>query len=103
MRKIADITGEGEKFFLTGDLNFSNVMSVYEKSIRQLNQSPQWIFDFSQLVSSDSSGLALIIEWVKLAKQQNKPIQLLHLSQAIMSIAKVASIDVMLEKDCLGH
>jgi phospholipid transport system transporter-binding protein len=95
MQKFADITRQENKFLITGDLNFSNVMSVYEKSLPQLIKCPALVFDFSQLKSSDSAGLALIIEWIKLSKQQNKSIQFINLSNDIMSIAKAAGIDGM--------
>ena len=92
MHKNADITFQNNQFILTGDLNFSNAMSVYEKSLQQLTQCTDLDFNFSQLQSSDSSGLALVIEWVNLAKRYNKPIRF-TLSQDLMSIAKAAGID----------
>lgn len=95
MEKTANISMEGRQFFVAGDLHFSNVMPLYEKSLQSILACPELVFDFSQLKSSDSSGLALIVEWIKLAKQQNKPIQFLHLSQDIMSIAKAAGLDSM--------
>jgi len=44
-------------------------MSVYEKSLAQLHKEKSWHFDFSGLKSCDSSGIALMIEWIKLAKK----------------------------------
>lgn len=96
MQKNADITFQNNQFFISGDLNFSNVMSVYEKSLPQLNQSPECHFNFSQLTSSDSSGIALIIEWVKLAKRHHKPIKFVQLSQDLMSLAKAARLDTLI-------
>lgn len=93
--KIADITLRDKTFFISGDLNFTNVMSVYEKSLPLISQSPELIFDFTQLKSSDSSGLALFAEWVKLSKFQNKSIQFMHLSAELLSVAKAAGIESM--------
>ena len=76
-----------------GELDFSNVMAVYRKSLLQLANCPEFNFDFSQLKSSDSSGLALVIEWIKLAKQKNKRVRIRHLSQDLLSIARVAGLD----------
>ena len=92
---MADITLQDNQFLISGDLNFSNVMSVYRKSVQQSQQCPELTFDFSQLKSSDSAGLALIIEWIKLSRQLNKPVHFTHLSKDIMSIAKAAGIDGM--------
>lgn len=96
MHKHADITLQQGKFLVVGDLNFANVMSVYQKSLSLLDNAQEWIFDFSQLHASDSSGLALIVEWIKHAKSANKKIQVLHLSHDLMSIAKAAGMDGIL-------
>lgn len=89
----ADITFQDGKFLLSGELSFFNVMSVYQKSLPHLHQCEELHFDFSGLKTSDSGGLALIVEWMKFAKQFNKPIHFPHLSQDLLSIAKAASLD----------
>ncbi len=91
--KNADIIFQDHQFLVTGDLHFSNVMSLYEKSLPQLRLCSELSFDFSQLTSSDSAGLALIIEWIKFSKKNRKTIQFIHLSNAIVSIAKAAGIN----------
>ena len=92
MQKQADIKLIGQTFFITGELNLHNVTMIYEKSLPQLKKCKQWNFNFSQLVSGDSAGFALIIEWIKLAKYCNKPIRFVRLSDDLLSIAKVAGI-----------
>lgn len=92
MQKVADITFQNTEFMLSGELDFANVMSVYQKSLRNLSDCANLTFDFSELKSSDSSGLALIIEWVKLAKQQRKPIHFKNLSKDLLSIASAAGL-----------
>ena len=93
MLKNADITFNENRFLVSGDLNFSNVMSVYENSLNQLHHCRELRFDFSQLRSSDSSGLALIMEWIKFARQHQKAVHFSHLSQDLMSLAKVSGLD----------
>lgn len=95
MRKQADIIAENHHLVVTGDLQFSNVMSVYQKSLSLISPSGELVFDFSRLQSSDSSGLALIMEWIRLARKQKRKISFIHLSKDIMSIAKAAGIDGM--------
>lgn len=92
MQKLADITLQNNQFVITGDLNFSNVMSVYERSLNQIAQCKDLDFNFSQLKSSDSSGLALIVEWVNLAKKYKKAVRF-TLSNDLMTIAKAAGVD----------
>lgn len=92
MLKSADITLSEQCICLSGDLHFSNVMSLLEKSVPLMNQSKNWVFDFSKVTSSDSSGLALVIEWVKRSKCEGKPILFKHLSRDLMSIAEAANM-----------
>lgn len=94
--KQADITLVNGKWLISGDLSFFNVMSVYQKSLPSLLACKEFDFDFSGLNSSDSGGLALIIEWIKLAKQQNKPIRFSHISDDLLSIAKAAALDQLI-------
>ncbi len=96
MQKKADIIFHDNQFHLSGTLDFSNVQLLYGKSLPQLRACSELNFNFSQLLSSNSSGLALIIEWIKFAKQQQKPIRFLHLSKELISIAKAAGIEALI-------
>jgi phospholipid transport system transporter-binding protein len=89
----ADIRCDNNEFRLSGSLNFSNVMSIYNKSLSAVANCHELIFDFSAVISSDSSGIALIVEWIRLAKMTNKKITFRHVSKDLMSIAKASSLD----------
>lgn len=92
----ADISYQQNQFYVSGELNFSNVMSVYAKSMSQLSACPQLHFDFSQVKASDSSGLALILEWLMFAKKNKKPIHFSAISNDLLSIAKVAGLEQLI-------
>lgn len=81
--------------FVDGDLHFSNVMSVYRNSLPLIEQCSDLAFDFSDLRSSDSSGLGLMLEWMKLAKQQKKSVRFLHIPPYIQALAKAAGLDAV--------
>jgi len=98
MLKTAEITFNNHTCLVSGELDFSNVMSVYAKSVPQLEASPKLEFDFSQVKSSDSAGLALMIEWIKFAARRNKPIHFSHVSRDMMSIAKASGLDNLINK-----
>lgn len=97
--KHADVTFKGNVFQVSGDLDIWNVMSVYAKSIPDLQIPDRLEFDFSRLKSSDSAGLALMIEWVKFARRINKPVRFGHLSQDMLNIARAAGLDGLI--NCL--
>jgi phospholipid transport system transporter-binding protein len=91
-----DISFENEVLFISGDLDFSNVMSLYEKSLPYLRQSQKLTVDFANLHSSNSASIALLLEWRKLAVASGKSIQFLHLPSDCLSIAKAAGLDSLL-------
>jgi len=95
MTKNADITFRDNHFFISGELDFSNVMSVYKKSLQLIRaHSPSsLIFNFSELKSSNSAGLGLIIEWIKISKKSQRSIQLVALSKSILAVIKAGRLD----------
>lgn len=101
MSNDANITYKDKQIFITGELNFFNVVSLYQQSLLLFDHYPELKselrFDFSGLTSSDSSGLALIIEWIKFAKRNNAAITFSHISKDIRAVAKVAGLDKLID------
>ena len=92
----ADIYLKNNKVIVSGSLHFANVMSIYKKSLSLLANVPEYHFDLSGLTSSDSSGLALILEWLASAKKNQKSVKLYAVPQYLLSIAKAARMDEMI-------
>lgn len=88
------------KLFLSGKLHFANVMSIYHKGLTYLQKqtSVQLEIDCSQLSSSDSSGLALILEWVKWGRAHQQTIVFKEVPEDLMMIAKAARVEQFIEK-----
>ncbi len=98
MSKIAAITFETDALMVSGDLDVNNVMSIYQQAVQKFSQYKTVIIDFSAVTSSDSAGLALIVEWIKYAKRQEQQIQFMHLSQDILSLADASGLDQLINK-----
>lgn len=94
MKHRAEIRMDGEVLKISGDLDFNNVMSIYKKSLDYFSSALQTLtMDFSGLHTTNSAALALIIDWMRLAKKQNKSIQFSHLSHDIISLEKASGLD----------
>lgn len=94
MTRQADIKIENNVAAISGDLDFSNVMSIYQQSQKLFAAAQaEIIFDFGALKTTNSAALALIINWMRLAKKQKKNIQFRNLSNDIMSLAKSSGLD----------
>lgn len=100
MEKLAAMILENEVFFIKGKLEFSNVMDLYALNKDQLENIARLVFDFSEVKSSDSSGLALIVEWIRYAKEKNKTIVLRNLSKKLLLLAAVAGLEPIILPLC---
>ncbi|OGT45119.1 MAG: hypothetical protein A3E83_07530 [Gammaproteobacteria bacterium RIFCSPHIGHO2_12_FULL_41_20] len=94
----ATICYQDSQFIISGDLTFATVPVVWNKSQPMLDGKAQLLLDFSRVTSSNSAGLALILEWLKYAKYHNKKIQLHHLPPQLLTIARVAGLDALLHE-----
>lgn len=104
MAKHAEIRIEGSTLHLSGDLDFSNVMSLYRQSLKLFSSGvPVIQVDFSGLASANSVALALMINWMRLAKKSSKTICLKNISQEMMSLANAAGLDKVLAGDSTAN
>lgn len=92
------ITIQQDKILISGELTFATVTAVWESSQKLFPQQGSWNCDFSQVTTCDSAGLALLLEWLKLAKQQGKKIRFLELPQQLRSVAVPAGLNELLEE-----
>lgn len=90
--KQADITIENNTLQVSGELDYFNVMSVYNKSLSLLPTDQAPIIDFSRLVDANSAGVALMIAW----KKQWQNVEFRHVSPELKSIANVSGLDKLL-------
>lgn len=93
---MASITLENERLLVTGDLNFKTVLGLWSQSLSLISQCQQLDFDLSNVMTSNSAGLALIIEWIKLAKRTGKAISFHDIPPQLISIAAVSGFGAII-------
>ncbi|MGD9107789.1 MAG: STAS domain-containing protein [Gammaproteobacteria bacterium] len=88
---------EGELTFNTTKLllNKSKKMLLSHSSTAESSKSTLEI-DLSQVTCSDSSGLALLVEWQRLAAQHKKTIIFKNLPSQLFNMAKLSKLDNIL-------
>lgn len=94
--KIADMTFSNNVLSLSGELDYYNVMSVYQKSLAYFKNQKDMIIDFSKVITANSAAIALMIEWEKYAKLTTKSIAFRSVSIDLMSIAKASDLESIL-------
>lgn len=79
-------------FLVIGALNFDTVPQLNLRGRQLVSASPIPIFDLRSVTRSDNSGLALIISWIRYAKQINKSIRFLNIPQQLLAIAEISGL-----------
>lgn len=81
------------------ELTLNTVSTVHKNFKNQLQKlSDTWIIDFSKCNKVDSSGLSLIIEYIKYSKSKNLELKLKNINEKTLSLAKIHGAENILEK-----
>lgn len=92
MNGSANLINHDDRLKISGDLNFSSVPKLWQQSLALLSRCKELNFDFSDVTSVSSAGLALLIEWQKYAVKNKKPCRFFHVPSQLISIADAAGI-----------
>ena len=86
-------TFDDGKVILQGALNFETVPAVYQKSRALFRKTDALRIDLKDVSLCDSAGLALLVDWLRLAKQHQVKISFEHLPPQLIAIAKVSGVE----------
>ncbi len=94
----AQISGGDGEFQISGELSFSTVNEVLKESLsRVFAQSVSKIeMDLSGVSRADSAGLALLIQWMRMAGEAKSVIRFHHLPEQLLAIAHAGELDTLL-------
>ncbi len=95
--EAASIVAVQDRLMVSGDLNFSTVPLLWQQSLPLLAVSPALYFDFTKITSSNSAGLALLIEWLKYAKKSQKNVKFNNMPAQLKSIIEAAGVHDFLD------
>ena len=87
--------GEG-RFRVSGVLDASTATSVLEDSEARFTQAPKIDVDLGGVGESDSAGLALLIEWLRIARQSGKEIHFANVPAQIEALARISEVEDLL-------
>ncbi len=93
MAQQATITAQdGGLYLIHGEMSFSSVNQLLIDSQACFKSSSMVVFDLAGVQQADSAGVALLVEWFKLAKQQQKPLQFLNIPLQMRAIVEVSDL-----------
>ena len=102
MMTTAKIDYQQNAIHVAGELNFTTAVSLWKESLSRLPAYTALHFDLADVSASNSGGVALLLEWMKYAKQQNKPIHFNHIPASLLSILSVSGVASMLDGSVLS-
>jgi phospholipid transport system transporter-binding protein len=94
-RAQLESVGEGQ-FRVSGVLNASTATDVLEQSEAVFAQAPRIEVDLGGVGESDSAGLALLIEWLRLARQSGRLIHFSNVPAQIEALARISEVEDLL-------
>mgnify|MGYP002713005404 CR=1 FL=1 len=90
----------GGDFRAVGELTFETVPEVWERSRGMFEAGAAEIgVEFSGVTWADSAGLALLIEWVRSAREAGVALRFRDIPEQMLAIARVSGVEDILPLD----
>ena len=91
-----DPQGEGA-YVIEGSLDFATVPAVVTRVAEILgNGAASIVIDLKGVTRADSAGLALLVEWMRVAHRRHRNIAFRNIPAQMLAIAKVSGLERIL-------
>ena len=77
---------------IEGDMNFSSVEQLLKGSITYFVAGSELLFDLGKVQHADSAGVALLVEWLRLAKEKQIRVQFRNIPPQMLAIIEVSDL-----------
>lgn len=81
---------------LSGPLTFDTVPQLFQRGRQLFNAGVTVELDLAKVERSDSAGLALLVSWMRLARQQQGSITFRNVPTQLLGLAKVGGVEAIL-------
>ena len=81
---------------LTGPLNFATVGALLGEGIALIDAGRATQIDLSGVTASDSAGLALMIEWLSVARTAGRTLRFEHIPMQLQQLARLSEVEELL-------
>ena len=86
----------GGEFAIEGDLDFQSVAALWQQARRSFRQQPALRIDLAGVNRSDSSGVALLVDWLRQARERGQDLQFVNIPAQMQAIVQAAGLDGLL-------
>jgi phospholipid transport system transporter-binding protein len=86
----------GGRFLVSGALDASTVVDVLEQSRERFANEQDLTVDLGGVGEGDSAGLALLIEWLRVARERGQRIRFANMPAQINALARISEVEDLL-------
>ena len=86
-------TLEGERSQVVGSLEFATVAKLLPLGTNAIESGHAAVIDLAGVTDSDSSGLALLIEWLSVAKASGRSLHYENISAQLRQLADLSEVE----------
>jgi len=83
--------GEG-RYRLSGDLGYAAAADLLERGRSAFAGGREARVDLSGVTDADSAGLAVLLEWVHLARREGREIRFLNVPRRMTDLARIGGV-----------
>jgi phospholipid transport system transporter-binding protein len=87
---------EGNRSRVNGVLHFSTVTALLRSGAAAISGGQAAVIDLSGVSDSDSSGLALLIEWLSVAKAASRSLKYENIPAQLHQLARLSEVEELL-------
>ena len=94
-----EVTSPG-RFAARGALSFANAKRARSEGLHALRTSSarDLEVDCAGISHSDSAGLAVLLDWMAIMKQDGRPLCFANLPPGLLAVARISGVEEMLQK-----
>jgi phospholipid transport system transporter-binding protein len=87
---------EGDRSRVVGSMHFSTVSALLVAGVAAINGGQAGVIDLAGVTASDSSGLALLIEWLSVAKGTGRALHYENIPSQLHQLARLSEVEELL-------
>jgi phospholipid transport system transporter-binding protein len=87
---------DGERARVIGSLHFTTVSALLTAGVDAINGGRAAVIDLAGVTASDSAGLALLIEWLSVAKDAGRTLRFENIPTQLQQLARLSEVEELL-------
>jgi phospholipid transport system transporter-binding protein len=87
---------EGDRSRVNGMLHFTTVTALLRSGSEAIANGRAAVIDLSGVKDSDSSGLALLVEWLSIARAERKTLRYENIPTQLHQLARLSDLEELL-------